>query len=83
MEGPGKCNLLTAMENIAVGEDLAACVTLVFDKRREPWMAIGRVFGATGTELYRVELNTMGSYRGAVLAVLDELRKQWETNQTL
>ena len=83
MVSPGKCNLLTAMENIAVGEDLAASVTLVFDEHREPWMAIGRVFGATGAELYRVERNAMGSYRGAVLAVLDELRKQWETDQTL
>jgi hypothetical protein len=83
METSGKCNLLTAMENIAVGEELAASVTFVLDADRQPTLAIGRVFGATGMEVFRTECDASGSYRGAVLAVLDELRKQWETNQTL
>jgi hypothetical protein len=82
MESQKQSNLLNAMEKIQVGEELAVAVTFVMDDG-EPALAIGRVFGATGTEIFRTEQPASGAYRGAILAVLDELRHQWETNQSL
>jgi hypothetical protein len=78
-----KSNLLTAMEKIQIGEELAVAVTFVLDEDGEPSWVIGRVFGANGAEMFRAERDASGSYRGAVLAVVDELRRQWETNQSL
>ena len=77
-----RCNFLTAVENIQIGESLAVAVTFAMNEG-EPTFAIGRVFGADGTELFRTEAPASGSYRNAILAVIDELRRQWETNRTL
>lgn len=76
------CNLLTAMEHIQVGESLTVAVTFVIDDD-EPVLAVGRVFGATGMEMYRTMYDAKGGYRGTVLKVLDDIRHQWETNWSL
>lgn len=77
-----RCNFLTAVENIQIGESLAVAVTLVMEDG-EPTLVIGRVFGANGIEMYRTQRDASGHYRDAILGVLDEMRQQWATNQSL
>ena len=77
-------NLLDAIGNIPVGENLAVAVTFVGDDGMQPDFVIGRVFGATGTEMYRVHRPIAGgSYRNTMLEVLLEIYHQWETNRSL
>jgi hypothetical protein len=33
--------------------------------------------------MYRTQRDASGHYRDAILAVLDEMRQQWATNQSL
>ena len=49
----------------------------------EPTLVIGRVFGASGIEMYHTQRDASGHYRDAILGVLDEMRQQWATNQSL
>jgi len=84
-----KSNLLTAMENIHIGEELAVAVTFVMEEDGVAkggsgvWRAIGRVFNAAGEEIYRTQEDARGSYRGAMLKVLADIQHQWATNRNL
>lgn len=89
MESPGKCNLLTAMENIRIGEELAVAVTFVMAQDDVAnggsgvLQAIGRVFNAGGVEIYRTQEDARDSYRDATLKVLADIQHQWATNHNL